>query len=88
MPGSGNTSTVFRVVVGSRELGRLIASYLVVILVEYGSWITLLVIANGRGGPTAAGVVALAGLLPSIALGPTLASRLARLGLRRGLVFG
>jgi MFS family permease len=88
MPSSGNTSAVFRVVVGSRVLGRLVASYLVLILVEYGSWITLLVIANARGGPTAAGLVALAQLLPSIALGPTLAARLARLGLRRGLVFG
>jgi MFS family permease len=88
MLSSGNARAVLRVVIGSRALGRLVASYLVVILVEYGSWITLLVVANARGGPTAAGLVALAQLLPSVAVAPMLASRLARLGLRRGLVFG
>jgi MFS family permease len=85
---SGDTRAVFRAVVGSGALRRLFGSYFVLITVEYGSWITLLVIANARGGPTAAGIVALAQLLPSVALGPVLAGRLARLGLRRGLIVG
>ena len=88
MAASGTARAVTRLVVANRALRRLIASYFVLIVVEYGSWITLLVIANARGGPTAAGLVAVAQLLPSIALGPPLTKALARFGLRRGLTLG
>jgi Major Facilitator Superfamily/Cyclic nucleotide-binding domain len=88
MAASGSVRAVGGLVFASRALRRLVASYFVLIVVEYGSWITLLVIANARGGPTAAGLVAVAQLLPSIVFGPALTKALARFGLRRGLVFG
>jgi Na+-transporting methylmalonyl-CoA/oxaloacetate decarboxylase gamma subunit len=70
----------------NRSLVRLLAAYLVNVLVEYGEWITLLVYAYRRGGASEAGLVAVAQLLPSIVLGPVLTAHGSRFGIVRLLL--
>jgi hypothetical protein len=70
----------------NRSLVRLLAAYLVSSLVEYGEWITLLVYAYHRGGASEAGLVAIAQLLPCVALGPVIIAHANRLGIVRMLV--
>ena len=62
-------------------MARLLTAYLVNVLVEYGQWIALLVYAYHRGGASEAGLVAIAQLLPSIALGPVLIAHGKRFGI-------
>ena len=71
---------------GNRSLARLLTAYLVNVLVEHGHWIALLVYAYHRGGASEAGLVAIAQLLPSIALGPVLIAHGKRFGIVRLLV--
>ena len=77
---------VIETVSGNRSLVRLLTAYLVNVLVEYGQWIALLVYAYHRGGASEAGLVAIAQLLPSIALGPVLIAHGKRFGIVRLLL--
>ena len=71
---------------GNRSLARLLTAYLVKVLVEHDQWIALLVYAHHRGGASEAGLVAIAQLLPSIALGPVLIAHGKRFGIVRLLL--
>jgi MFS family permease len=70
----------------NRSLVRLLAAFLVASLVEYGEWITLLVYAYHRGGASEAGLVAIAQLLPCLALGPVIIAHANRFGIVRLLL--
>lgn len=78
--------SVLRAVGANHALGRLLLAFLVITVVEYGEWITLLVYAYKHGGASAAGLVALAQLIPSILLAPVVSSQLSRIGVARLLV--
>lgn len=56
------------------RLARLVASYFFFILTEYAAWIAVLVFAYEQGGPTEAGLVALAQLVPAALLAPLLSA--------------
>lgn len=84
--GLARAGSVLRLVRQNRTLVRLLSAFLVMTLVEYGEWITILVYAYGHGGASAAGLVALAQLMPSILLAPILGAHLARMGPARLLV--
>jgi hypothetical protein len=77
---------VLRLVGFNRQLSRLLAAFLVMTIVEYGQWITILVYAYKHGGATAAGLVALAQLIPSILLAPMIGAHGSRMGVARLLV--
>jgi hypothetical protein len=68
------------------QLSRLLAAFLAMTIVEYGQWITILVYAYKHGGATAAGLVALAQLIPSILLAPVIGAHGSRMGVPRLLV--
>jgi CRP-like cAMP-binding protein len=70
----------------NRALRGLLLAYLAMILAEYGEWIALLVYAYGRGGASAAGLVAVAQLIPSMLLAPLISAHGARFGVGRLLV--
>ncbi len=77
---------VLRLVGDNSALARLMGAFLAMTVVEYGEWITLLVYAYGHGGASAAGLVALAQLAPSIVLAPIISAHGARMGVARLLV--
>jgi hypothetical protein len=78
--------SVTRLVGENTTLSRLQGAFLVMTLVEYGEWITLLVYAYKQGGAPAAGLVALAQLIPSILLAPIVSAHASRIGPVRLLV--
>ena len=65
----GQTRRVFGYLAGNRRLLQVIAAYALFMVCEYALWIAMLVYAYGEGGATAAGLVALAQLLPSAVVG-------------------
>lgn len=76
---------VARRLASNSSLGRLLAAFAAITLVEYGQWITILVFAYKHGGSSAAGLVALAQLLPSVILAPVIGAHLQRFGVARVL---
>jgi hypothetical protein len=84
MPGAGNRfGRVIGAVARNPALARLLLAYFVMILAEYGEWLGLIVYAYSRGGASAAGLVAILQLIPSLLLAPLISARLARIGLAR-----
>ncbi len=75
--------TVLRLVGSNRRLSRLLLAFLAMTVVEYGQWITILVYAYKQGGASAAGLVALAQLIPSVLLAPVIGAHLSRIGVAR-----
>ena len=81
MPSTANRFTrVIGVVARNRPLARLVVAYAVMIVAEFGQWLALLVYAYARGGASAAGLVAILQLVPSMLLAPLISARLSRLG--------
>ena len=86
LSGPARVRAVLLVVRHNHTLARLLSAFLVMTLVEYGEWITILVYAYKQGGASAAGLVALAQLVPSIVLAPVIGAHASRLGPARLLV--
>ena len=84
--GLARAGVVLRLVRQNTSLARLLSAFLVMTLVEYGEWITILIFAYRHGGASAAGLVALAQLVPSIVLAPVIGAHAARMGPARLLV--
>ncbi len=76
-------SVVLRGVSRNGALTRLLLAYLVMIVAEFGQWLALLIYAYSRGGASAAGLVAVAQLVPSMLIAPLISAHLARIGVAR-----
>jgi hypothetical protein len=74
---------VIGVVARNHALTRLLLAYLVMIVAEFGEWLAVIVYAYVRGGASAAGLVAILQLIPSMLLAPLISAQLARIGLAR-----
>jgi MFS family permease len=77
----------FRALSGNRALLRVVAGYALFIVTEYSVWVAMLVFAYQRGGASAAGLIAVAQLVPAAVLAPvvaTLADRRSPVGLLAG----
>jgi hypothetical protein len=74
---------VLRVVAGNRALSRLLLAYLAMVVAEFGEWLAVIVYAYVRGGASAAGLVVILQLIPSMLLAPLISARLARIGIAR-----
>ncbi len=74
---------VIRAVARNHALSRLLLAYLVMIVAEFGEWLAVIVYAYIRGGASAAGLVAILQLIPSMLLAPLISARLARIGVAR-----
>lgn len=72
----------------SPRLARLLAAYLVFNIVEWGTWIALLVWAYEYDGVRGSSTAAIAQLVPAALLAPFLASRLGRLARGPALMVG
>jgi hypothetical protein len=84
MPIGGNRfGRLIGLVARNGALARLLLAYLVMIVAEYGQWISLIVYAYARGGASAAALVAILQLVPSIVLSPLISAHLARIGVAR-----
>jgi hypothetical protein len=84
MPRGGNRfSRVIRVVAHNPSLTRLLLAYLVLIIAEFGEWLALIVYAYIRGGASAAGLVVILQLIPSMLLAPVISAQLSRVGAAR-----
>lgn len=79
-------SAALRIVSHSRALSRLLGALLVMTVAEYGQWIALLVYAYAHGGTSAAGLVAVAQLVPAMLIAPVVTAHGQRLGVSRLLV--
>lgn len=74
---------VIGVVARNRALTRLLLAYLAMIIAEFGEWLAVIVYAYLRGGASAAGLVAILQLIPSMLLAPLISAKLARMGVAR-----
>jgi hypothetical protein len=84
MPSGGRRfSRVLEVVARNRALSRLLLAYVALIVAEFGEWLALIVYAYARGGASAAGLVAILQLIPSMLLAPLISAHLARVGVAR-----
>src|ERR1022692_4938852 len=77
---------VIGVIARNRALTRLLLAYAVMIVAEFGQWLALIVYAYARGGASAAGLVVVLQLVPSMLLAPVISARLFRMGAGRLLV--
>jgi MFS family permease len=66
--------SAFRPLAGNRALLRVVAAYALFIITEYSVWVAMLVFAYHRGGATAAGLIAVAQLVPAAVLAPVMAA--------------
>jgi MFS family permease len=66
--------SAFRPLAGNRALLRVVAAYALFIITEYSVWVAMLVFAYHRGGATAAGLIAVAQLVPAAVLAPVVAA--------------
>ncbi|HME03380.1 MAG TPA: cyclic nucleotide-binding domain-containing protein, partial [Solirubrobacteraceae bacterium] len=74
---------VIGVVARNHVLARLLLAYLVMIVAEFGEWLAVIVYAYIRGGASAAGLVAILQLIPSMLLAPLISAKLAHIGVAR-----
>jgi hypothetical protein len=74
---------VIGVVARNHALTRLLLAYLVMIVAEFGEWLAVIVYAYLRGGASAAGLVVIVQLIPSMFLAPLISAHLARIGVAR-----
>jgi hypothetical protein len=74
---------VISVVARNHVLTRLLVAYVVMIVAEFGEWLALIVYAYTRGGASAAGLVVILQLIPSLLLAPLINAKLARIGVAR-----
>jgi len=70
----GRFVRVLRDVLSSRATARTTAAFVLFVVAEYAVWIGMLVYAYGHGGATAAGLVAVAQLVPGTLLSPLVAA--------------
>lgn len=70
-------------IAGNRALSRLLLAYTAMVVVEFGQWLALIVYAYARGGATAAGLIVVLQLVPSMLLAPVISARLTRVGVAR-----
>jgi MFS family permease len=66
----GGRQRAFRSLAANRALLRLLAAYVTFSLTENAVWIAMLVYAYARGGTTAAGLIAVAQLVPAAVVAP------------------
>lgn len=71
-----------------RPTARVVTSFLLFVIAEVAVWTGMLVYAYDRGGPTAAGLIAVAELVPGIVLAPLMARRADRRSPSLVLVLG
>ena len=86
--GSGRWVSGLAAVARNRCLRRALPAYLLFNVVEWATWIALLVWAYDAGGVTGASLVAVVQLVPGIVLAPVLAVRADRLPRGRALALG
>jgi hypothetical protein len=79
---------VVRTAASNRPLGRALLAFFLFTLVEWGTWIAVLVWAYAAWGLRGASLVVVAQLVPSMVLTPPLAVLLSRLSRGRALVLG
>jgi MFS family permease len=77
-----------RAVVARTGVRRVLLAYAVYCLVEMAMWIGIILYAFAQGGPTLAGIVAVAQLVPSAIIAPLLAGVAERLPRGRALALG
>src|SRR5271157_318399 len=65
---------VIGVVARNHVLTRLLLAYLVMIVAEFGEWLAVIVYAYIRGGASAAGLVVILQLIPSMLLAPLISA--------------
>src|SRR3712207_4909503 len=82
------TFRVYRTVGRHRSLRRVLGAYFAFSAQEYGVWIAIVVFAYEQGGPTTAGVVAIAQLIPSAIVAPVGSVLGDRMRRDRALAFG
>src|ERR1700722_13455083 len=84
MPNGGSRfSRILGVVTRNRALTRLLLAYLLMMVAEFGEWLALIVYAYAHGGASAAGLVAVLQLIPSMLLAPLISAHLAGIGVGR-----
>ncbi len=74
---------VIGVVARNHVLTRLLLAYLVMIVAEFGEWLAVIVYAYIRGGASAAGLVVILQLIPSMLLAPLISAKLTHIGVAR-----
>jgi len=74
---------VIGVVARNHALTRLLLAYLAMVVAEFGEWLAVIVYAYVRGGASAAGLVVILQLIPSMLLAPVISAKLARVGVAR-----